>query len=100
VPLSDYDLLEQVDLIEAEKRMVLADFGKEVVRIYAMAKDPKEADKLVSHLRKVYFVDESDAEKHRLKKQADELISMTQSVFKVRKTAFGAAVEISNKEGQ
>lgn len=96
MPLTQFDPLEQVDLIEAEKRMVLADFGKEVVRIHAMARDKDSAAKLVNHLRKVYFIDDSDAEREKAQKQADELIKMSQAVFEVRRTAHGAAVEISD----
>lgn len=94
MPLPDYDPLEQVDLLEAEKRDLLIEFGKEVVHVLASAKDSRQAMSLIEHLKRVYFIGHEEREKRRIKEEADELIRLSQLTFRVSPSKGGGILTI------
>ncbi len=97
VRLTDYSMLEQVDLLEAEKRDLFIDFGKETVRILSTARDSDKALALVKHLKKVFFVEESGKEKELIKDQADELIRLSQLTYRITPKRGGGTLEITKE---
>lgn len=95
--LSEYDLLEQVDLIEAERRDLFIDFGREAIKVLSTAKDHDHAMSLIGHLRKIFFVDEGQKDHEKISKQADELIRMGSLTYTIEPKKGGASLVISNK---
>lgn len=82
--LPSYGLLEQIDLIEAEKRDLLMRFMDSVVQVYAPHGATDEARELIKRLRTVYFVGHGDVEKQRTEKAARELEELSRKVFTIR----------------
>lgn len=82
--LPDYGLLEQVDLIEAEKSELLMRFMDSVVQVYAPNGPTNEARELIKRLRNVYFVGSEVVEKQRSEKAARELEELSRKVFTIR----------------
>jgi len=97
VRLTDYSLLEQADLLEAERMTLLIEFGKEVVRIMSVAQDSKHAQALIEHLKKIYFIGYEEQEKRKLLKDADELVRLSQMTFNVVQGPGGHRLEIEKK---
>ena len=98
VRLPDYSLMEQVDFVEAEKRSLLIEFGKECVRILSSAKareDPNRANALIEHLKEIYFIGYGDRKRRKIKDQASELIRLTQMTFHAVPTPDGGRLEMS-----
>jgi hypothetical protein len=83
VRLTEYDILEQVDILEAEKRNLFIEFGKAALTIMSTAKDSDTALALVNHLRKIFFVDDKQKEREQIKDQADELIRLSQLTYRI-----------------
>jgi hypothetical protein len=83
VRLPDFSLLEQIDLLEVERKNLMIDFGKEAIRIMSTAKDSDKALALISHLRKIFFIDEERKEKEKISKQADELLRLGQLTYRI-----------------
>lgn len=98
VRLEDFDPLEQFDLMEAERRGLLIEFGKETIRIMSSAKDSNQAMALIGHLRRIYFIDEEEKEKRRIRKEAEELVRLSQMTFRVVTSPSGAVLEIGGKK--
>lgn len=98
VHLPDFDMLEQVDLMEAERRTLLIEFGREVVHVLAMAKDQQQAQALIDHLKHIYFIGYEDQERQKLKEQADELVRLSKLTFRVSAGPGGATLEIGGKK--
>lgn len=99
MPLPDYSLLEQVDLVEAERQEDLKDFGKQAIMIMALAKDHDHAMALIEKMRKIYFIEAAEQEKQLLDRQADELIRLAKYAYRVVPTAGGrGALQIMNPE--
>ena len=96
VHLPNYDLLEQVDLIEGERRNLFIEFTKEAMHIAATAEKDR-AMALIRQLRKTYFIDEEQADRRRISEQADELMRLSQLAYRFRPTADGGAVDIVKK---
>lgn len=78
------DLLEQIDLIEIEKRDLLMRFMDTMAQVYAPNGPTEEAKELIKRLRKVYFVGYEEVEKQRAEKAARELEALSQKVFTIR----------------
>lgn len=93
VPLTNYSLMEQADLIEVERMNILIEFGKEVVRIMAVAQDAKQAQALIEHLKKIYFIGHEEQEKRKLLRDADELVRLSQMSFNVTRGPGGWTLE-------
>ena len=89
VPLKDYDQLEQIDFIEAERHELLLDFGKQAILILASAKSHDHAMALIERLRKIYFIEAAEQEKQLIAQQADELIRLAKFTYRVVPTAGG-----------
>jgi hypothetical protein len=83
VHLPSYDLLEQIDLIEAEKRDLLMRFMDTVAAIYAPNGPTNEAQELIKRVRNVYFVGHEEAEKLQAEKAARELEALSRKVFTI-----------------
>ena len=97
--LPDYSLLEQVDIIEAERQEDLKDFGKQALLIMSTTKDHDHAMALIEKMRKIYFIEAAEQEKQLLARQADELIRLAKYSYRVVPTAGGrGALAISEKE--
>lgn len=92
--LSEWSLLEQTDIIEAEKRDLLIDFGKETVRVMSNAKDPSKAMALIEHLRRIYFVEAEEQDQQNTREQVDELIRLAQLTYRVEPRKGGALLTI------
>jgi hypothetical protein len=84
VHLPSYDLLEQIDLIEAEKRDLLMRFMDTVVQVYASSGPTDDARELINRLRNVYFVGYEEVEKQQAEKAARELEALSRKVFRIR----------------
>jgi hypothetical protein len=84
VHLPSFGLLEQIDLIEAEKRELLMRFMDTVVQVYAPNGASNEARELIKRLRNVYFVGQEEVEKARAEKAARELEELSRKVFTIR----------------
>ncbi len=82
--LPSYGLLEQIDLIEVEKRDLLMRFMDSVVQVYAPNGATDEARELIKRLRNVYFVGHEAVEKQRAEKAARELEELSRKVFTIR----------------
>ena len=100
MPLSSFGLLEQIDLIEAEKRDLLMRFMDAVVAIYAPNGATNEARELIKQLRNVYFVGHEEADKLRVEKAARELEALSRKVWTISApTRKGGAARITVREG-
>jgi hypothetical protein len=99
VPLSDYDPLEQVDLLEAEQRSLVIEFGREVVHVTAATRgDPQASSALIEHLKKLYFIGHEERQKLRAQEDAAELVRLSKLTFRLSKGPGGANVlEVGNK---
>lgn len=97
VPLPDYDILEQVDILEAEKRNLMIEFGKGAIQIMATAKDKDHAIALIDHLKKIFFVDEEKKDRVQISRQADELIRLGQLTYRITPKAGRASLEITKE---
>jgi len=84
VHLPDYNLLEQIDLIEAEKRELLMRFMDSVTQVYAASGPTDDARELIKRLRNVYFVGQEEVEKQHTEKAARELEELSRKVFTIR----------------
>ena len=82
--LPQYGLLEQVDLIEAEKRDLLMRFMDSVVQVYAPNGPTNEAQELIKRLRNVYFIGHDKVDRQRAEKAARELEALSRKVFTIR----------------
>lgn len=83
--------------MEAERRGLLIDFGKEVIHVLSSAKDGKQAQALIQHLRRLYFIDEEARERARTKVDAEELIRLSQLTYRITpKAGGGGTLEIGN----
>lgn len=82
--LPSFGLLEQIDLIEAEKRDLLMRFMDSVVAVYAPGGPTNEARELIKRLRNVYFVGHEEVEKQQAEKAARELEALSRKVFTIR----------------
>ena len=101
MPLQDYSLLEQTDLIEAERRNLLMEFGKEAIHVMATAKDSRMAMSLIDHLRRLYFVGYEEQEQEKIRVQANELIRLGQLAYRVVTKPGGVKVlEVSQDENK
>jgi hypothetical protein len=98
VRLREWDALEQVDIIESEKRDLLWDFGKVAIQVMATCADKDHAMSLVNHLKKFIFIEEGKKEKAKIGKQAEELIRLTQLTYRISPGAGSASVEITREE--
>jgi hypothetical protein len=83
VHLPSFGLLEQVDLIEAEKRDLLMKFMDTVATVYAPNGPTDEARELIKRLRNVYFVGHEEVEKQQAEKAARELEALSRKVFTI-----------------
>jgi len=100
VHLPNYDLLQQVDLIEAEKRELLMRFMDTVVQVYAPNGPTNEARELIKRLRNVYFVGHEDKEKQQAEKAARELEALSRKVFTIhRPSRKGGAMRLEVRDG-
>ena len=97
MPLPDYDLLEQVDFIEVEKRNLMIDFGKVAIQVMATAKDKESGLALISHLKKFFFVEAGRKDKVHIERQAAELIRLSQLTYQIEAKAGGANLEITSE---
>lgn len=98
VRLPDYEMLEQTDLIEAERQSLLIEFGKETVRILSAARDSAQANALIEHLKKIYFIGYEEQERRRIKEQAEELVRLSQLTFHVTPTKEGGILEFGKRK--
>lgn len=92
-----FSMLEQTDLIEAERRSLLMEFGKEAIHIMSSAKDHDRAMALIEYLRRIYFIGYEERQQEKARAQADELIRLGQLTYRVVPKAGGAALEIGGK---
>ena len=83
MPLPEYDDLEQVDLLEAEKRDLLMRFMDQVVNIMSSAGPSNESMELIKRLKEIYFVGYAEQRKIESQKAAQELIELSQKTFHV-----------------
>jgi hypothetical protein len=83
VHLPSYGALEQIDLIEAEKRELLMRFMDTVAQVYAPHGPTNEAKELIKRLRNVYFVGQEEVDKQRAEKAARELEELSRKVFTI-----------------
>jgi len=83
--------------MEAERRGLLIEFGRETIHILSAAKDSSQAMALIDHLRRIYFIDEEEKEKRKIRKEAEELVRLSQMTFRVVPSPSGAVLEISEK---
>jgi hypothetical protein len=96
VHLPNYGLLEQIDLIEAEKRDLLMRFMDTVVAVYAPNGATNEARELIKRLRNVYFVGHEEVEKQQAEKAARELEALSRKVWTIeRPTRKGGAMRLT-----
>lgn len=94
MPLQDYSLLEQTDLIAAERHNLLMEFGKEAIRIMSTAKDSEKAMALIEHLRGIYFIGYKEKQEEKERKQTEELIRLGQLTYRVIPKPGGGVLEI------
>jgi len=83
VDLTEHGSLEQVDLLEAEKRELLMRFMDQIVQIMASAGPSKESMELISKLKNVYFVGYAERQKVESQRAAQELIELSKKVFTI-----------------
>lgn len=97
--LPSFGLLEQIDLIEVEKRDLLMRFMDAVVAVYAPNGPTNEARELIKRLRNVYFVGHEQVEKRQAEEAARELEALSRKVFTLRPpTRRGGAMRIEVSE--
>lgn len=94
VRLSDFSSLERVDLLEAERQNLLIEFGRETIRIMSSAKDSNQAMALIEHLKRIYFIGYEDQERRRMKRDAEELVKLSQLTFHVTPRGDSGVLEI------
>lgn len=93
MPLPDFDPLEQIDLIEAEQRSLLIEFGREVIRINASVKDSHASGALIEHLKRLYFIGHEERRKRRAQEDAAELVKLSKMTFRVTRGPGGPVLE-------
>lgn len=92
--IRDFELLEQQDFIEAERKELYMRFVEQSNFIYATAKDGEQASKLLERLKSEYFIGYADIKKLDAVKQASDLIDAMQKTYKVTQTGAGLYMEI------
>jgi hypothetical protein len=98
VQLPEFGLLEQADLVEAERRSLLIEFGKEAVQVFSTAKDHDKAVALLEELRKIYFIGYEEKQKRQIREQADELIRLSQLTYRISpKPGGGGILQVTNE---
>ena len=75
--------MDQIDLVEREKRVLLMKFMDTMVTVYAANGPTDEARELIKRLKSVYFVGYEEVEKQRTEKAARELEALSRKVFTV-----------------
>lgn len=94
--ITDYDLLEQHDFIEVERKELLMRFIEQTNFIFATAKDEQQAKDLVERLRVEYFVDYISKKKSDAEKQTAELLEMQRKTYSLTATGGGLIMEIED----
>lgn len=92
--ITDYDLLEQHDFIEVERKELQMRFIEQTNFVFATAKDSKLARELVERLRIEYFVDYLQRKKEDAAVRTAELLDMQRKTYQITRTASGGILEI------
>lgn len=92
--IREYDLLEQQDFLEVERKELYMRFIEQTNSIFATAKDAEQASKLVERLKLEYFVDYLSQKKETQSRQVSELIEMQKKTYSVTATGSGLFMEI------
>lgn len=95
VDLSQYSDAEEFELLEMEKARLTIEFGREAVKIMAMARDSQHANALIEQLKKIYFIGYEDRKKTRVDEDVAELIEISKKTFSVRRGPGGYNLEIT-----
>jgi prephenate dehydrogenase len=90
-------MLEQTDLIEAERRNLLMEFGKEAIHILSSAKDHDKAMALIEYLRRIYFIGYEETQQEKARAQAEEIVRLGQLTYRVVLKPGGGTLEIGDK---
>lgn len=98
--LTQHGHLEQVDLLEAEKRDLLMRFMDQVVNIMSSAGGTPEAMELIKRLKSVYFVGYAEKQKIESQRAAQELVELSRKVFTLSPGARGGAYRIEVSDGE
>jgi len=100
VDLTQHGHLEQIDLLEAEKRDLLMRFMDQVVSIMASAGSSPEAMELIKRLKEVYFIGYAEKRKMESQKAAQELLELSRKVFHVAPGVRGGPYRLTVQDGQ
>ena len=94
--IREYDLLEQQDFLEVERKELYMRFIEQTNSIFATARDAEQASKLVERLKIEYFVDYLSQKKETQTKQVAELLEMQKKTYSVTATGGGLFMEIKD----
>lgn len=98
--IREYDLLEQQDFLEVERKELYMRFIEQTNSIFATARDAEQASKLVERLKLEYFVDYLSQKKENQSRQVSELIEMQKKTYSVTATGSGLFMEIRDAKRQ
>lgn len=94
--LNDYDLLEQHDFIEVERKELQMKFIEQTNFIFATAKDAQLAKDLVERLKVEYFVDYISRKKADMDTRTSELIEMQSKAYRITAAGSGLILQIDD----
>ena len=98
--IREYDILEQQDFLEVERKDHYVRFIEQTNSIFATARDPDHASKLVERLQAEYFVDYMSQKQQTKNRQITELLEMQKKTYKVTSTGGGLFMEIRDNAKQ
>lgn len=75
----------------------MMEFGKVAIQVMATAKDKDQAIALVNHLKQFFFVEEGKKDKIHIKRQAEELIRLSQLTYNIAPKDGRANLEITSE---
>lgn len=84
--------LEQIDLLEFERKELLLRFMEQSAQIFATAPSKEAANALVDALRVEFFVDYEASQDAQRKLETEELLAMQKLTYKISATRTGGAV--------
>lgn len=98
--MRDLHPLEQLDLLEFERKEILRDFTKQTAQIYSAAPNAEVASILIEALKAEFFIGYESAKEASKKIEVEELLEMQKMTFTMRRSGAGGILEMSKPKDE